>query len=49
MDLYGRAALVTGAAGGLGAAAARHLAAHDMRVVIFDRNAATLGPRRTYR
>jgi NAD(P)-dependent dehydrogenase (short-subunit alcohol dehydrogenase family) len=45
MELVGRSALVTGGAGGLGAATVRHLAGLGMGVTIFDRNglgAATL-------
>jgi NAD(P)-dependent dehydrogenase (short-subunit alcohol dehydrogenase family) len=38
LDLDGRAALVTGGAGGLGAATVRHLAAVGMGVAIFDRD-----------
>ena len=37
-ELRGRSALVTGGAGGLGAATVRHLVRLGMRVVIFDRN-----------
>jgi NAD(P)-dependent dehydrogenase (short-subunit alcohol dehydrogenase family) len=37
MDLDTRAAIVTGGAGGLGAATVRHLAACGMGVVVFDR------------
>lgn len=51
MELNGRSALITGAAGGLGAATARHLSALGMAVVLFDRDAegveavaADLGP-----
>jgi NAD(P)-dependent dehydrogenase (short-subunit alcohol dehydrogenase family) len=40
LDLDGRAALVTGGAGGLGAATVRHLAAAGMGVAIFDRDDA---------
>jgi NAD(P)-dependent dehydrogenase (short-subunit alcohol dehydrogenase family) len=40
MDLTGRSALVTGGAGGLGAATVRHLRALGMGVAIFDRDAA---------
>src|SRR2546425_3751547 len=36
MDLQGRAAIVTGGAGGLGAATVRHLIGAGMGVVIFD-------------
>ncbi len=39
MELSDRVALVTGAAGGLGAATARHLATLGMRIALFDRNA----------
>jgi NAD(P)-dependent dehydrogenase (short-subunit alcohol dehydrogenase family) len=39
MDLVGSSAVVTGGAGGLGAATARHLAAIGMGVVVFDRDA----------
>jgi NAD(P)-dependent dehydrogenase (short-subunit alcohol dehydrogenase family) len=39
MDLTGRSALVTGGAGGLGAATVRHLSALGMGVAIFDRDA----------
>jgi NAD(P)-dependent dehydrogenase (short-subunit alcohol dehydrogenase family) len=38
MDLQGRAAIVTGGAGGLGAATVQHLASVGMRVVVFDRD-----------
>jgi NAD(P)-dependent dehydrogenase (short-subunit alcohol dehydrogenase family) len=38
VELAGRSALITGGAGGLGGATARHLAGLGMRVVIFDRN-----------
>ena len=51
MELRGRAALVTGGAGGLGTATCRHLVALGMRVVVFNRTldkaealAAELGP-----
>ena len=37
MELNGRVAIVTGGAGGLGAATSRHLAAAGMRIVVFDR------------
>jgi NAD(P)-dependent dehydrogenase (short-subunit alcohol dehydrogenase family) len=37
MDLNERAAIVTGGAGGLGAATVRHLVGLGMRVVVFDR------------
>jgi NAD(P)-dependent dehydrogenase (short-subunit alcohol dehydrogenase family) len=37
MELEGRSAIVTGGAGGLGAATVRRLAAAGMRVVVFDR------------
>jgi NAD(P)-dependent dehydrogenase (short-subunit alcohol dehydrogenase family) len=40
LDLDGQAALVTGGAGGLGAATVRHLAAVGMAVAIFDRDEA---------
>src|SRR6476659_9053513 len=39
MELDGRSAVVTGGAGGLGAATARHLVAIGMGVAIFDRDA----------
>lgn len=52
MDLAGRSALVTGGAGGLGAATVRHLLAMGMGVAVFDRDmdgaaglAAELGAR----
>jgi NAD(P)-dependent dehydrogenase (short-subunit alcohol dehydrogenase family) len=38
VELQGRSALVTGGAGGLGAATVRHLAKIGMRVAIFDRD-----------
>src|SRR5581483_5743931 len=38
MDLQGRSALVTGGAGGLGAATVRHLVGEGMGVAIFDRD-----------
>lgn len=38
MELAGRSALVTGGAGGLGGATARHLVGLGMAVAIFDRN-----------
>jgi NAD(P)-dependent dehydrogenase (short-subunit alcohol dehydrogenase family) len=38
VDLEGRAAIVTGGAGGLGSAAARRLSAAGMAVVVFDRD-----------
>lgn len=38
----GRAAVITGAAAGIGAAAARHFAAAGMRLCLFDRNAEAL-------
>lgn len=38
MDLGGRSAIVTGGAGGLGAATVERLAAAGMRVVVFDRD-----------
>ena len=38
MDIPGRVALVTGGAGGLGAATARHLVGAGMGVVVFDRD-----------
>lgn len=38
MDTQGRSALVTGGAGGLGAASVRHLAAIGLKVVVFDRD-----------
>jgi len=37
MDLHGRAAIVTGGAGGLGAATVRHLVNAGMGVAVFDR------------
>jgi NAD(P)-dependent dehydrogenase (short-subunit alcohol dehydrogenase family) len=40
MDLTGRSAIVTGGAGGLGAATVRHLAGLGVGVAIFDRDAA---------
>ena len=40
MELVGRSAIVTGGAGGLGAATARHLHAQGAGVVVFDRDAA---------
>ena len=39
----GRVAIVTGGAGGLGSATARHLAAIGMRVVVFDRDGDRAG------
>jgi NAD(P)-dependent dehydrogenase (short-subunit alcohol dehydrogenase family) len=39
MELEGRSAIVTGGAGGLGAATARHLVAIGMGVAVFDRDA----------
>ena len=39
MELNGRSAIVTGGAGGLGAATARHLLERGVGVVIFDRDA----------
>lgn len=39
MDLRGRSAIVTGGAGGLGAATVRELASAGMGVVVFDRDA----------
>src|SRR5262245_49858777 len=39
MELDGRSAIVTGGAGGLGAATARHLVAIGMGVAVFDRDA----------
>ena len=39
MELIGRSAIVTGGAGGLGAATARHLLEKGVGVVIFDRDA----------
>ncbi|MFA5884836.1 MAG: SDR family NAD(P)-dependent oxidoreductase [Acidimicrobiia bacterium] len=39
MELAGRSAIVTGAAGGLGAATARHLASVGVPTVVFDMNA----------
>jgi NAD(P)-dependent dehydrogenase (short-subunit alcohol dehydrogenase family) len=38
VNLQGRAALVTGGAGGLGSAVVRHLVGIGMRVVVFDRD-----------
>jgi NAD(P)-dependent dehydrogenase (short-subunit alcohol dehydrogenase family) len=38
MKLEGRSAIVTGGAGGLGAATVRRLVEAGMRVVIFDRD-----------
>ncbi|HUC37720.1 MAG TPA: SDR family NAD(P)-dependent oxidoreductase [Acidimicrobiales bacterium] len=38
MELEGRAAIVTGGAGGLGSATVRHLVEIAMRVVVFDRD-----------
>ena len=38
MELDGRSAIVTGGAGGLGAATVRHLAASGMGVAVFDRD-----------
>ncbi len=38
MDLTGRSAIVTGGAGGLGSATARHLVAQGVRTVVFDLN-----------
>lgn len=40
MELQGRSAVVTGGAGGLGAATVRHLAAAGVGVVVFDQAAA---------
>lgn len=39
MDLQGRSAIVTGGAGGLGSATARHLVSIGMGVAVFDRDA----------
>ncbi len=39
MDLTGRSALVTGGAGGLGAATVRHLLGLGLGVAVFDRDA----------
>lgn len=41
-DLAGRAAIVTGAAGGIGAATARHFAGRGARLLLVDRAAETL-------
>jgi NAD(P)-dependent dehydrogenase (short-subunit alcohol dehydrogenase family) len=43
MELEGRSAIVTGGAGGLGAATVRHLVALDVGVAIFDRDADRAG------
>ena len=43
MEIEGRVAIVTGGAGGLGSAVARHLAGVGMRVVVFDRDAESAG------
>ena len=43
MELTGRSALVTGGAGGLGAATVRHLVAIGMGVAVFDRDADRAG------
>ena len=43
MELDGRSAVVTGGAGGLGAATVRHLVAIGMGVAIFDRDARPRG------
>src|SRR4051794_27940365 len=43
MDLEGRTAIVTGGAGGLGAATARHLVGIGMNVVVFDRDGDRAG------
>ncbi|MBF0375277.1 MAG: SDR family NAD(P)-dependent oxidoreductase, partial [Alphaproteobacteria bacterium] len=44
MRVEGRAAVVTGAASGLGAATARALAAAGAKVALLDRNADALAP-----
>ena len=41
MELEGRAAIVTGGAGGLGSATVRRLAEVGMKVVVFDQAADT--------
>lgn len=43
MDLTGRSAIVTGGAGGLGGATARHLVALGVGVAVFDRDADRAG------
>ncbi|MGA8724454.1 MAG: SDR family NAD(P)-dependent oxidoreductase [Acidimicrobiales bacterium] len=43
MNLEGRAAIVSGGAGGLGSAVVRQLAGSGMRVVVFDRDADRAG------
>jgi NAD(P)-dependent dehydrogenase (short-subunit alcohol dehydrogenase family) len=43
MELAGRAAIVTGGAGGLGSATVRHLITIGMRVTVFDRDADRAG------
>jgi NAD(P)-dependent dehydrogenase (short-subunit alcohol dehydrogenase family) len=43
MNIEGRAAIVTGGAGGLGEATVRHLVGAGMRVVVFDRDADRAG------
>lgn len=41
MELTGRSAVVTGGAGGLGAATVRHLVSLGVRTVVFDRDQAS--------
>ena len=43
MELTGRAAIVTGGAGGLGAATVRHLVDIGMKVVVFDLDGGRAG------
>jgi 3-hydroxyacyl-CoA dehydrogenase/3-hydroxy-2-methylbutyryl-CoA dehydrogenase len=43
MELQGRSAIVTGGAGGLGAATVRHLDSLGVRVAVFDRDGARAG------
>lgn len=43
MKLDGRAAIITGGAGGLGAATVRHLVSCGMRVAVFDRDVGRAG------